>query len=357
MTPDFWKNRSVLLTGHTGFKGAWIAFWLEQLGAKVTGYALDPTPEHWLYDELGLADRIDDRRGNLNDQACLMSIIKSIEPEIVVHMAAQAIVRESYLNPIETYTTNVIGTANLLDCLRLQPSVKAVLVVTSDKCYENSETGAAFYENDRLGGHDPYSSSKACAELVVQAFRDSFFREKTPVVGLATARAGNVIGGGDGAKDRLIPDAIRAFSKGQSLAVRNPSAIRPWQHVLDPLSGYLCLCEHLCERGQEFSGGWNFGPDEQSMVSVSDVLEKVIAVFGKDIGFHSVGGEKAPHEAMLLRLDASKAKRKLGWQPQWQLDTAIEETVSWYSDYLDGKDMIDVTARQIEEYEREMVRV
>jgi CDP-glucose 4,6-dehydratase len=327
---------------------------LERLGAKVTGYALDPTPEHWLYDELGLADRIDDRRGNLNDQACLMSIIKSIEPEIVVHMAAQAIVRESYLNPIETYTTNVIGTANLLDCLRLQPSVKAVLVVTSDKCYENSETGAAFYENDRLGGHDPYSSSKACAELVVQAFRDSFFREKTPVVGLATARAGNVIGGGDGAKDRLIPDAIRAFSKGQSLAVRNPSAIRPWQHVLDPLSGYLCLCEHLYERGQEFSSGWNFGPDEQSMVSVSDVLAKVVAVFGRDVGFHSTSGEKTPHEATLLRLDASKAKDEMGWQPQWQLDTAIEETISWYCDYLDGKDMIDVTARQIEEYERGM---
>ena len=352
MTPDFWRNRSVFLTGHTGFKGAWISFWLERLGAKVTGYALDPTPTHWLYGELGLADRIDDRRGNLNDQACLMGVIESIEPEVVVHMAAQAIVRESYLNPIETYATNVIGTANLLDCLRFQPSVKAVLVVTSDKCYENLETGSPFSEKDRLGGHDPYSSSKACAELVAQAFRDSFFREKIPTVGLATARAGNVIGGGDGAKDRLIPDAIRAFSKGESLAVRNPSAIRPWQHVLDPLSGYLSLCEHLYERGQEFNGGWNFGPNEESMVPVSDVLEKVITVFGKGARFHSISGEEAPHEASLLRLDASKAKTKLGWRLRWQLDTAIEETVSWYSNHLDGKDMIDVTAQQIEKYER-----
>jgi len=328
-----------------------MGFWLEHLGAKVTGYALDPAPGNRLYESLGLTKRIDDRRGNVIDRASLMRAIESANPEVVIHMAAQAIVRESYVNPLETYTTNVIGTANLLDCLRCQSSVKAALVVTSDKCYENLEMGEPFSETDRLGGHDPYSSSKACTELVVQAYRDSFFSQNNRVVGIATARAGNVIGGGDWAVDRLIPDAIRAFSKGESLVVRNPSAIRPWQHVLDPLSGYLCLCENLFEKGQMFSGGWNFGPDEQSMVSVADVLEKVAAIYGQGAQFHTVTDQEEPHEANLLRLDASKAKKAMGWKPRWKLDTAIEQTVSWYCGHLDGRDMINLTARQIEEYE------
>ena len=350
LRPEFWRDRAVLLTGHTGFKGSWTAFWLHKLGARVTGYALDPTPHQKLFDQLGLSKLIYDNRGDINDQPRLTTTIKRTAPEIVIHMAAQAIVRQSYVNPVETYTTNVIGTANLLDCLRSQSSVKAVLVVTSDKCYENLETGEPFLETDRLGGHDPYSSSKACTELVVQAFRDSFFCQSNRTVGIATARAGNVIGGGDGARDRLIPDAIRAFSKGESLAVRNPSAIRPWQHVLDPLSGYLCLSENLFEGGQEFSSGWNFGPDEQSMVSVSDVLEKMVVSFGQGAEFHPVSGEKEPHESILLRLDASKARKVIGWRPRWDLAQTIARTIEWYKQETVGANMTEFTSHQIDEY-------
>lgn len=350
MNSTFWKDRAVLLTGHTGFKGSWAALWLHKLGAIVTGYALDPAPHQKLFGQLGLSKLIHDNRGDICDQARVAETVKRAAPEIVIHMAAQAIVRQSYVDPLETYTTNVIGTAKLLDCLRSQSSVKAVLVITSDKCYENLEIGEPFLETDRLGGHDPYSNSKACTELVVQAFRDSFFSQSNHTVGIATARAGNVIGGGDWAIDRLIPDAIRSFSKGESLAVRNPSAIRPWQHVLDPLSGYLCLSEKLYEGGQEFSSGWNFGPDVQSMVSVSDVLEKMVVSFGQRAEFHPVSNETESHESAVLRLDASKAKKVIGWRPRWDLAQTIARTIEWYKQETVGANMTEFTSHQIDEY-------
>ncbi len=354
MNRAFWKDRSVFLTGHTGFKGSWAAFWLNQMGAKVTGYARDPSPEQWLFAELRINNLIDDCRGDINDRSVLEKAVNSADPEIVIHMAAQAIVRESYVDPIDTYMTNVLGTANLLDVLRGQKSVQTILVVTSDKCYENEESHVSFVETDVLGGRDPYSSSKACSELVTRSFRDSFFNSKGNTVGISTARAGNVIGGGDGAIDRLIPDAVRAFSTGKSLAVRNPKAIRPWQHVLDPLAGYFTLCEKLFSKPTVFSGAWNFGPNLRNMLMVKEVLNLAASHFNKSMKIDYIDSEKEPYESPVLCLDSSKAKNLLGWVPRWNIETAIRNTALWYMWHLEGRNMVEETECQIEQFEADL---
>ena len=267
-------------------------------------------------------------------------------------MAAQSLVRKSYESPVETFNTNVIGTANLLDCLRSQQNEKpvAIVVVTSDKCYQNNDLGRAFCEADMLGGRDPYSSSKACAELVVQSFRDSFFGDKEHRLRVATGRAGNVIGGGDDSRDRLIPDAMRAFARGQAVNVRNPNSIRPWQHVLDPIVGYLTLCEQLFLYGDRFVGGWNFGPREEDTVGVAEVVTRIVELYGEGASIKISESEKSPHEASTLRLDTTKASEQLGWHPRWALDVSLRKTVEWYKKDLQGEDMLQVTQAQIAEF-------
>ena len=352
MNLSFWKDRSVLLTGHTGFKGAWTAFLLDSLGARVTGVALEPTPEQPLLRKFHLQERIDHHVSDILNRDKLATIVTKAEPDVVIHMAAQSLVRESYQSPVETFETNVVGTANLLDCLRSasHKNSVAVVVVTTDKCYQNNELGVPFSEVDPLGGQDPYSSSKACTELVVQSYRDSFFSTNDCVISVATGRAGNVIGGGDGSRDRLIPDAMRAFSGGRILHLRNPHSVRPWQHVLEPISGYLTLAEHLYSKGNRFDGGWNFGPAEESTVTVGEVVMKVADLYGEGAGFTSVDLENQPHEATLLRLDITKAEEELNWKPRWPLDVSLAKTVDWYKQDLEGADMRRVTRDQISEY-------
>lgn len=352
MNLSFWKDRSVLLTGHTGFKGAWTAFLLDWLGARVTGVALEPTSEQPLLSKFHLEERIDHHVSDILNRDRLAAIVTKAEPDVVIHMAAQSLVRESYQSPVETFETNVIGTANLLNCLRNQKNEKslAVVVVTSDKCYQNNELGIPFLETDSLGGRDPYSTSKACTELLVQSYRDSFFSMNDCVISVATGRAGNVIGGGDGSRDRLIPDAMRAFSGGRILHLRNPSSVRPWQHVLEPISGYLTLAEHLHAKGNRFDGGWNFGPAEESTVTVGEVVTKMADLYGEGAGFASVDFENQPHEATLLRLDITKAEEELNWKPRWSLDVALAKTVHWFKRDLEGADMQRVTRDQISEY-------
>jgi CDP-glucose 4,6-dehydratase len=350
MDLSFWKDKSVLLTGHTGFKGSWMAFLLDWLGARVTGYALQPTAEQFLFDKLRLETRINHRVGDILDRDELSNVIKKSEVEVVIHMAAQSLVRESYKYPVETYMTNMIGTATLLDCLRSEKSAIVVLIVTSDKCYANNESGLPFVETDPLGGRDPYSSSKACTELLVQSFRDSFCGDNGCGLHLATARAGNVIGGGDGSQDRLIPDAIRAFSSGRAVQIRNAEAVRPWQHVLEPLTGYLTLCEQLYSNGKQFTGGWNFGPEEASTISVAEVIRKITSLYGNGAKFEFIATEDQPPEASLLRLDSTKAKAALNWYPKWDLDLALEKTVCWYCEDLKGLDMVTVTSDQVMEF-------
>ncbi len=350
VSQKFWAGRSVLLTGHTGFKGSWAAFWLSQMGANVTGYALAPSSVQALYRELDIGEIISvDHRADINDSVALDRVISDVKPEVVIHMAAQAIVRESYLNPLETYITNVIGTVRLLEAVRRSKSVKSVVVVTSDKCYENTQTDPSYFvETDRLGGADPYSSSKACAELVTQAYRDSFFAgPKDKLVGLATARAGNVIGGGDKSAYRLIPDVVRAINSNIELEVRNLESVRPWQHVLDPLSGYLLLSEKLFNNPRKFSGAWNFGPTRDAMVPVRTILEKVSSVSGVEFSWRKSEVENNLYEAPTLKLDASKARKQLDWQPVWGLETSIMHTIEWYQAQMEGHNMIDETIRQI----------
>jgi CDP-glucose 4,6-dehydratase len=356
----FFLNKRVFVTGHTGFKGSWLCLWLHALGAGVTGYALDPPTEPSLFSLCRVGQLVNAITGDVRDAESLQRALREASPEIVIHMAAQAIVRDSYRDPVETYAVNLMGTVHLLEAMRRQPGVKAVVVVTTDKCYENREWVWGYRESEPLGGHDPYSSSKACAELVTAAYRHSFFRAPYPFAGgtifpqVATARAGNVIGGGDWAKDRLIPDCIRALTSGQTLKIRNPSAVRPWQHVLEPLAGYLMLAKCLAGEGAPFAEAWNFGSREEDARSVGWIAQR----FAERIPGFSWERDLSdqPHEANVLRLDSAKAGVRLGWRPRWPLETVLEMTMAWYEAWQQGQDMRDVSLRQIADYEKHLER-
>jgi CDP-glucose 4,6-dehydratase len=341
----FWKGRRVFLTGHTGFKGAWMVLLLRSLGAEVTGFALPPDSKQGLFETAGIANDLDHRIGDIRDLGELQAAIAEARPGLVIHMAAQSLVRTSYDEPIETYATNVMGTIHVLDVVRRTPGIEAVVVVTSDKCYENSGLARSFRESDAMGGLDPYSSSKGCAELVTAAYRHSFFHVPG-AARVASARAGNVIGGGDWARDRLVPDMMRAFTAGEMVRIRYPSAIRPWQHVLDPLLGYLTLAQHLVQGAGDFAEGWNFGPGSESEVPVSTLVEQLARRWGPEARWQLDRGEH-PYEAAYLKLDCNKAQMKLGWRPLIGLDLALQMTCDWYRAMAEGKNMRDLSMRQI----------
>lgn len=333
--PAFWKNKRVLITGHTGFKGSWLCLWLLHLGADVIGFALDPPTQPNLFRDAGIAQDIISIKGDVRNLKQVEDAIKSHRPEIVLHLAAQSLVRYSYKAPLETYSTNIIGTGVVLEAIRRTDTVKAVLIVTSDKCYDNKEWVWGYRESDPMGGYDPYSSSKGCAELITTAYRNSYFSAETYAehgVAVASARAGNVIGGGDWAEDRLMPDIYKSILVDVPLIIRNPDAIRPWQFVLEPLAGYLMLAESLWQYGREFSGGWNFGPDYSDCRPVSWIVDQISRYWPNRFTW-SVDTAKQPHEAHFLMLDCSKAKRLLGWRPRLTLSTALEWVNDWYMEY------------------------
>jgi CDP-glucose 4,6-dehydratase len=347
LNPGEWKNRRVLLTGHTGFKGAWLSLWLQEAGAELLGYSLPAPTQPSLFEVAFVGRGMSSVEADIRDPERLANSISGFAPEVVIHMAAQSLVRRSYTDPIGTYATNVIGTANVLEAVRGVPSVRAVVIVTSDKCYENRERELPYTEQDAMGGHDPYSSSKGCAELVTAAYRNSFLRSAG--VGLASARAGNVIGGGDWAEDRLLPDVMRAVIASRPVQIRNPHAVRPWQHVLEPISGYLDLAEKLMGSPQDFAESWNFGPEQADEQPVSAVVERVVQLWGPPATW-TRDERSHPHEAGCLRLDSSKARTRLRWRSQWTLDQALQATVAWYKAYATGAEMREFTIRQMSEY-------
>lgn len=352
INPVFWKGKKVLVTGHTGFKGSWLALWLQNLGANVMGYSLQPPTNPNLFEIAHVADKMNSIIGDVRDLKHLISCFAENRPEIIIHMAAQSLVRASYDNPVETYSTNVMGTVNVLEAVRHTDSVKVVIIVTSDKCYENQEWLWGYRENEPMGGHDPYSNSKGCAELVTSAYRNSYFNvERYPHHGVAVAstRAGNVIGGGDWAPDRLIPDIVNAFMEKRPVMIRNPNAIRPWQHVLEPLHGYLMLAERLWEKGPTFAEGWNFGPNEEDAKPVSYVVDLLAQLWGKD-AYWKNDASSHPHEANYLKLDCSNAKNRLKWLPKLPLKTALKWVIEWYRSYYQNEDMRSVTETQINRY-------
>ena len=353
MNPLFWRGKKVFLTGHTGFKGSWLSLWLKQMGAEVTGYALVPPTNPNLFDVANVAQGMKSIIGDIRDDAMLVNEIRGAAPDIVIHMAAQPLVRQSYIDPIETYSTNVMGTVHLLEAVRQTPTVRAVINVTSDKCYENKEWAWGYRENEPMGGFDPYSNSKGCAELVTSAYRSSFFNPDNYSqhrVAIATGRAGNVIGGGDWAGDRLVPDIIRAIVANEKVVIRSPNSIRPWQYVLEPLSGYLTLAEQLYTHGIEYSGAWNFGPHDVDVKPVDWVVNTLVKHWG-DNARYLVNETKANlHEAHYLKLDCSKAHSLLGWQPQWSIGKTIEKITSWHKAHLAGENMQAYTVNEINAY-------
>lgn len=353
LNPQFWRDRRVFITGHTGFKGGWLSLWLQSLGAQVTGYALKPPTNPSLFEVASVAKGMTSIEGDIRDLRSLGDAMRAAQPEIVIHMAAQPLVRYSYLNPVETYETNVMGTVNLLEAVRTVPSVRAVVNITTDKCYENREWVWGYRETDPMGGYDPYSSSKGCAELVSAAFRSSFFNSADYAkhrVAVATVRAGNVIGGGDWAADRLVPDTLSAYAQGKPVSIRNPHSIRPWQHVLEPLRGYLMLAERLFDEGPAFAEAWNFGPIDDDARPVGWIVQEMASLWGDGAAVEIAGGPH-PHEAAYLKLDISKARGRLGWSPRWTLGVALTKIVEWHRAFLSSEDMRAKTISQIEEFQ------
>ena len=350
VNPSFWEGKKVFLTGHTGFKGSWLSLWLQSMGATVKGYALNPPTTPSLFLEANVGDNMDSEIGDIRDLADLKKSMISFNPEVLIHMAAQPLVRQSYLDPIETYSTNVMGTVNVLEAARSCKELKAIVSVTTDKCYENKEWSWGYRENEPMGGHDPYSNSKGCAELVTSAYRSSFFHTAdTPSI--ATARAGNVIGGGDWAEDRLIPDILTAFEKSESVVIRNPLSTRPWQHVLEPLSGYLVLAQHLFEKGEEFAEGWNFGPKDEDCKPVSWILDKMVTTWGEGASWE-LDKKSHPHEAGYLKLDCSKAASKLNWHPSWSLEKTLHSIVNWHQAWKAGGNMKTICLQEIASFSK-----
>ncbi|MDB5819211.1 MAG: CDP-glucose 4,6-dehydratase [Rhizobacter sp.] len=342
--PAFWAGRRVFLTGHTGFKGSWLSLWLQSMGAEVHGYALEAPSRPSLFDVAKVGAGMASTIGDVRDLDKLKSTLSAFRPDVVLHLAAQPLVRLSYAQPVETYATNVMGTVHLLEACRQTDSVRAVLNVTTDKCYENKEWVWGYRENEAMGGYDPYSSSKGCSELVTAAYRQSFL--KAGGVAVASARAGNVIGGGDWAVDRLVPDILRAFERREPVVIRNPHSTRPWQHVLEPLSGYLLLAERLFGNGQSEAEGWNFGPRDEDAQPVQWIVENMVSRWGNRATWQLDGGEH-PHEAHYLKLDISKARSRLDWQPRWSLDTALARIVDWHRAWIAESDMRQYSLDQI----------
>ena len=352
VTPSFWRGRRVFLTGHTGFKGSWLALWLKQLGAEVTGYALPPATTPSLFTLARVEQDLRSITGDIRDAKALHAALAGARPEVVIHMAAQPLVRRSYADPVETWSTNVMGLVNLFEAIRATAGVRAVVNVTSDKCYRNREWVWGYREDEALGGHDPYSASKAAAEIVGESYRDSYFppaRHSQHGVAVASARAGNVIGGGDWAADRLVADIMRAIESGTPVRIRNPHAIRPWQHVLEPLSGYLLLAEKLATEGAAFAEAWNFGPEAGEERPVQGIVEELVRRWGAGAAWQRDPGDH-PHEASFLKLDVSKARAKLGWRPRLTLSQALDLIVEWHRVHRDGGDARAVTLAQIAAY-------
>lgn len=355
MDPEFWQGKRVLVTGHTGFKGSWLALWLNQLGASVSGYALNPPTTPSLYIEACLSEVMkSDSRADINNFERLKSEFESVKPEVVFHLAAQSLVREGYKDPLRTLNSNIMGTAHVLEAARDIDSVQAIVLITSDKVYENKETNHAYSEGDRLGGLDPYSASKAASEMIAVCYRNSFFSgNNRVVVNVATARAGNVIGGGDWANDRLVPDCLRAFSQGEAVELRFPNAVRPWQHVLEPLAGYIQLAEKLCgERGGAYARAWNFGPLKDSEATVANLVSKLTDMWGAEERLEEQTDCEQPHEAGILKLNSSDAHKELDWTPSWTLDDALLHTVNWQQAWLAGEDVRSLTLAQIDLYQK-----
>jgi CDP-glucose 4,6-dehydratase len=347
--PSFWKGKRVFLTGHTGFKGGWLSIWLSAMGSVVKGYALAPNTNPSLFEAAHIGDILESELGDIRDLATLSRSMGEFNPDVLIHMAAQPLVRLSYDEPVETYMTNVMGTVNVLESARRCPNLKAIVSVTTDKCYENKEWVWGYREDEPMGGFDPYSSSKACAELVSSAYRRSFFSAPGSPA-LATARAGNVVGGGDWALDRLIPDAIRAFEKREPVIIRNPLATRPWQHVLEPLSGYLILAESLYLKGNEFAEAWNFGPEEKDCKSVEWILDNLVNLWGESSW--QLDKNPQPHEARFLKLDCSKAKTMLKWEPKWGILEVLGKIMNWNTHFYASGDMKAYCLNEIESYNK-----
>ncbi len=356
MTTDWqqiYKDKKVLITGHTGFKGSWLAIWLTKLGANVIGYSLDPIGEESLFELANMNNKMKDIRGDIRDATKLQAVFAQYQPEIVFHLAAQPLVKQSYRDPVYTYEVNVMGTMNVLEAIRKSPSVKAGVMVTSDKCYDNKEWVWGYRENDPMGGYDPYSSSKGCCELLISSYQHSFF----PIDSysshgklIASVRAGNVIGGGDWSEDRIIPDSVRSLLAGQSIKLRSPQSVRPWQHVLEPLSGYLKIGAYLYEGKIEYAESWNFGPESDSVTTVQQLVEKIVEQW-KDGRWEVDSSHTAEHEAKLLSLDINKAKYYLDWHPKWNIDKTIYYTMEWYKWYREV-DVYELCLKQISEYEK-----
>jgi CDP-glucose 4,6-dehydratase len=352
VSPEFWQDRRVLITGHTGFKGAWLTFWLTEMGAQVSALALPPETEPNLFSILKLDGRCQSVFADINDRTALNTLIAEAKPEVVLHLAAQALVRPSYEAPVDTFAANVLGTVNLLDALRACPETKAVVVVTSDKVYENLERPVPYVESDMLGGYDPYSASKGCTEIATSSMRRSFYGAGKHPARIATARAGNVIGGGDWSRDRLVPDIVRTCFEGDGvIRLRNPQSVRPWQHVLEPLRAYLMLAEKLHQGADEWQEAWNIGPDDTIGHAVETVAQAIVAALGCGEIAPSLPNQTAPHEAGLLTLDSSKARQRLGWQPGLNFDLTVSLTTSWYAAWHGGQDMVAFTRKQLSEAE------
>ncbi|SMD13522.1 CDP-glucose 4,6-dehydratase [Sporomusa malonica] len=350
MMKQFWQNKRVFLTGHTGFKGSWLSLWLQSLGAQVVGYSLEAPSLPSLFKEARVAVGMQSLNGDILDLAKLKQALEECRPEILIHMAAQSLVRYSYQFPIETLSTNIIGTANVLDVARHVDSIRGIVIVTSDKCYENRERVWGYREDEPMGGYDPYSCSKGCAELVIASYRRSFY-SSTHAAKVASARAGNVIGGGDWSADRIIPDSIRALHQCKPVVIRNPKSIRPWQHVLEPLAGYLLLAQKLCDDGLSFAEGWNFGPDENHACSVESLVDGLCRLWDSDVKW-LVKQDDTLHEAHYLKLDSTKANQKLGWRPVLSMQDTLAMTVGWYKRFYDGADAQALMLEQIAKYEK-----